>query len=299
MEKPELRAQFDKALDNIVAKFQKDKKCLATFLVGSMSHDSIWKWSDLEILAINDDSYKGPNYFNLLENDVQVVVNIRKRSSFKEYLSSTNVADYYFCALSKSTLLFTRDITLEEYFEDIFYIGERDKEIEMLLGFSQAVYYLNKAEKNFRVKKDSDNAIYFIPEIAKGIAWLEVARDRSIPEREIIAQASQLKPELFEKIYDSLYCERVTDNLIDNILTTCHQYLKENTMEVYRPIISHLKKHGTLKDFSLKTRDHGFGINYNWLYRMGIVERYVEPVKINNQPEEFYKIGYRIKEEYC
>lgn len=299
MERPELRARFQKAQDSLSEKFNSDPKCLAAFLVGSMSHDLIWEWSDLEMLMIFDDSYKGASRYCLLEHGVQVVVNISTRSAFKDYLGKTDVSDYWFCALSKSTLLFSKDVTLKEFFQDIFYIGERDREIEMLLGFSQAVYYLNKAEKNFRVKRNSENAIYFLFDLAQGMAWLEVARARLIPERELIAQARQLNPDLFKKIYDPLFSEIMTDEVIDEIIKTCHQYLEENTMEVYRPLISYLQEHGTLEDFSLKTRRHGFGINYQWLYRMGIVERYVEPIKINNQTEEFYQIGYRINEQYC
>lgn len=296
MENTELRVQFNKALDSIIGKFKDEKKCLAGFLIGSMSHDLIWEWSDLEILLIFDDSYQGSSSYHLLEYDIQIILNIRTRSAFREYLASTNVSDYWFCALSKSTFLFCKDITLKEYFEDIFYVGERDREIEMLLGFSNAVYYLNKAEKSFSVKRNIDHALFFIPQIAESIAWLEVAKHRSIPEREIIAQAREMNSEIFNKIYDVLFYQEVTAQLINQILESCHNYLKENTMEVYRPIIAYLKEHGTLKEFSLKTRGHGFGINYNWLYRLGIVDRYIEPVKINNQEEEFYQIGYRIIE---
>ncbi len=298
MENAALRERFEKATHSMVEKFKEDKKCLAVFLLGSTSHDVIWEWSDLEILIIYDDSYKGPSYYNLIEYDVGVALTIMKRSAFKDYLTSTHVSDYWFCALSKSTLLFARDVTLKEYFEDIFYMGDRDVEIEMLLGFSQAVYYLNKAEKNFRIKRNSQNAAYFLFQLAEGIAWLEVARHRVFPEREIIAQASTIKPKLFKKIYDPLLYEIITDSMIDEILTFCHAYLKENTMEVYAPIISYLKEHRTLKDFSMKTRPHGFGINFEWLYRMGIVDRYVETVKINNKKEEFFEIGYRIKDQY-
>lgn len=298
MENIERREQFKKALDSVIKKFKGEQKCLAGFLLGSMSHDLIWEWSDLEILLIFDENYQGLSSYHLLEHDVHVALKIRKTNEFKEYLASTNVSDYWFCALSKGTLLFCKDITLEEYYNDIFYYGERDKEVEMLLGFSEAVYFLNKAEKNFRVKRNSENAIYFIPQIAEGIAWLEVARSRLIPEREIIAQAREINPEIFIKIYDILFYEEVTDKVIDKILEDSHQYLRENTEEVYRPIISYLKNHGTLKGFSLKTREHGFGINYNWLYRIGIVDRYIEPIKINNQKEEFYKMGFRLNKEF-
>lgn len=296
MENLGLRARFKKAQDSVVERVREDKKCLAALVLGSMSHDLIWEWSDLEILLIYGDSYKGPRSYSLLENEVHVVVNIRRKGEFLDYLGSSDVSDYWFCALSKSKLLYSRDGTLSEQIEDAFYVGERDREVEMLLGFSQAIYYLNKAEKNFQVKGNVANAVYFIPHIAEGIAWLEVARSRAIREREIIAQASELKPELFERIYHRLYSQVVTAQMVDEILVDCHEYLVENTWEVYRPILSYLRTHGTLQDFSMPVREHGFGINYDWLYRVGIVERYAEPMKISSA--SFYQLGYRIRDEY-
>lgn len=295
MENPKLRLQFEKTLESIIEKFKSDPKCIAGFLIGSMSHDLIWEWSDLQVLLIYDDSYKGSNNYYLLEHDVQVVINIMKRNSFKSYIESTDVSDYFFCALSKSTLLFSKDIILREYFEDMFYIGDRDKEVEMLLGFSEAIYYLNKAKKNFYVKQNISNASYFITPLAQGIAWIEVARTKSFPEREIIEQASKLKKELFEVIYEPLLYEIISEEVIERILNECERYLKDNTEEVYRPIISYLKEHGNLEGFSMKTREHGFGINYDWLYRMGIADIYVEPIKINNRKTEFFEVKYRIK----
>ena len=45
-----------------------------------------------------------------------------------------------------------------------------------------------------------------------------------------------------------------------------------------------------------KSRPHGFGINYEWLVRCGIAERYgiVEKTKFFKNP--VYKLGYRLKE---
>lgn len=297
MEDLMLREKFKNAADTFIEKIKKNKKCIAAFLMGSVSHDMIWEWSDLHIMLIFDDSYKGEHRYNIIEQDTPILITIDKKSEFVNYLVKTNVADYHFCDISKSTAIFIKDPTLKEYLDDIFYIGDRDREIEMLLGFSGAIYHLNKAEKNFRVKGNSHNAIYFLHQIAGDIAWIEVAKHQLIPERETITQAAELAPELFEKIYYRTIKEPVTDNMIDEIILYCHEYLKENTLEVYRPIISYLQKHGDLENFSMPTRGHGFGINYQWLYRMGIVSMYSEPVKIDKQ-DEYYKVGYKLNPDF-
>ncbi len=298
MEDTTLREKVNYAKDCFVKKIQNNKKCLAAFLIGSVSHDLIWEWSDLQILAIFDDNYKGLSNYNLIEHEIPIVVDIKKKSEFISYLGSTNMTDYYFCALSKSTTLFIKDPAIKECFEDSFYIGDRDREIEMLLGFSNAVYYMNKAEKNFKIKGNSENAVYFLLEVAKGIAWLEVARQKMFPEREIIAQAKKINPKLFSQIYDCMFYEPVTDSMIERIIEINLNYLKDNTKEVYKPILSHLAKYGNLDKFSMPTRPHGFGIDFLWLYRMGILEREIQNVKIDSQNDEIFGFKYVLSEQY-
>ena len=64
-------------------------------------------------------------------------------------------------------------------FRDIFYIGNRDRR-SMLLEFSEAIYYLNKAE-NFHKEARKYGLLHF--HIAQAIAWLEVARQRRAGRR--------------------------------------------------------------------------------------------------------------------
>lgn len=293
MENEQLRVKFTEVTNRMVDRIREDSKCLAIFLMGSTSHDSIWEWSDLELLLIYEDDYKGQKQYQLLENDVHVCMTIMKSGDFKKYLNRSNVSDFWFCALSKSEALYCKDTSIMDLFEDIFYIGDRDRATEMLLGFSQAVYYLNKAEKSFRIKGNSDHAVYFLFQLAEGIAWIEVARHRLFPEREIIAQARKLNPDLFHKIYDHLLYDAITDVSVEKTIKDCYDYLVENTLEVYKPVLSYLNNHTTLEEFSLETRPHGFGINYQWLYRMALVERYVERISINNRDNNFYQIGYK------
>lgn len=294
MEDKKLRIVFESVTDSMVNKLKKNKKCVAAILLGSISHDVIWKWSDLQMLAIYEEDYKGPKSYELIENDIYVCLNIMTYNDFTQYLGNIDMADYYICALSKGKILFCKDIVLQEVFNEAFYIGDKDREIEMLLGFSNAVYYLNKAEKNLYHKDNLNNAIYFIPLLNEGLAWIEVAKQRMFPEREIIEQGSKLNPDLFKKTYYPLFEQIPTYNVINQILNECVNYLHSNTLEVYKPIINYLKEKGNLRDFRLKTRPHGFGINYEWLVRSGICERYGEPIKIDNQLDTFFHVGYRL-----
>lgn len=289
-----LREKYNRIVQNIGEKLQGNKRCIAAYLLGSASHDKLWEWSDIQIAVVLDDGYKEDWYYALLEEGVYVAVNVYTLTKFKEFIGVLRVDDFMWKAFSKCTKIFSKNLLLDEFLEEAFYIGAVDQQKEMLLGFAGAVYYLNKAEKNFYIKEDIENAIYFIPQIAENIALIEIFKNKQIPERELIAQGKRLNSAIFEKIYDPLFKGNVDFTKVKSILESCVLYLEENTSRVYQPVIAHLEKYGDLEHFRYETRPHGFDINFDWLVRVGMVERYGIPEKISflKQAE---KLGYRMK----
>lgn len=295
MENKELRERCVGIIERLKAQFMENSKCIAAYLLGSMSHDTIWEWSDIQIAVILDDDYKGKSYYTFCEDGQFVALNVYKLSGFKDFLQSQDTTSFLWKAFSKSTKLFSKDLLLDELFEDAFYIGDVLRQQEMLLGFSGAVYYLNKAEKNLYVKENLDHTIYFLYQIAENIAWIEIFRNREIPEREGIPQGKRLNPELFHKIYDTLYESVVTKESVTRVLEECVKYLESMTEMVYEPVLVYLKQNGTLEHFQYETRSDGFGINYEWLVRVGIVERYGIPEKNPLFKQPMGTLCYRLK----
>ncbi|MDE7297972.1 MAG: nucleotidyltransferase domain-containing protein [Lachnospiraceae bacterium] len=279
MEDQSLKEKCDRIIEKIKAQLYENRQCIAAYLLGSASHDVLWEWSDIQIAVILDDGYRGKHYYTLLEEGMYVALNVYTLTAFKEFVGTMRADDFMWKAFSKCTKIFSKDFLLDELMDDAFYVGDVDRQKEMLLGFSGAVYYLNKAEKNFYVKGNSANTIYFIPQIAENIAWIEIFKNREIPEREVIPQGKRLNPEVFEKIYDPLFQEDYCRK-IKSILENCVCYLEQNTRLVYQPVLAYLEQHGNLEGFRYETRLHGFGINYEWLVRCGIARRYGTPEKI-------------------
>lgn len=295
MENPQIREQYNHIIKKIKISLHTEKQCIAAYLLGSASHDLLWEWSDLQIAVILEDGYRGKPYYSLYEEDLIVALNLYSLTAFKEFIGAFCADDYLWKAFAKSTKLFSKDPMLDEWMEDAFYVGEVDHQKEVLLGFSGAVYYLNKAEKNFYIKENLENTIYFIPQIAENIAWIEIFKHREIPQRELIPQGKRLSPTVFEKIYDPLFSLKPGENAnfskesLQNILEQTVSYLKENTSFVYQPILAYLEKHGNSEGFRYETCPHGFGINYEWLVRCGIACRYGIPEKI-----PFFKQGEKL-----
>lgn len=295
MEDSIFREKCNNIIEKITSDLSGNKQCIAAYLLGSFSHDKIWEWSDIQIAVVFDDGYKGKTSYTLIEDGMPVILNIFTLTAFKRFIGTVNTDDFIWKAFSKSRKLFSNDFMLDELFEDAFYIGEVDRQKELLLGFSGAVYYLNKAEKNLYIKENLENAIYFIPQMAENIAWIEIFKNGQIPERELIPQGKRLNPEIFSKIYDPLFECKVDYAVVKGILENCVIYLEENTPMVYQPIIAYLEQHGNLEHFKYETRPHGFGINYEWLVRYGIAERYGISEKIPSFKASVYKLGYRLK----
>lgn len=296
MEDEIVRDRCSRVIKKISAALRESKLCIAAYLLGSASHDQIWEWSDIQIAVILDDGYKGKQYHTLFQDGMYVALNVYTLTAFKEWIGVVHADDFMWKAFSKRTVLFSKDTVLDELLDEAFIIGSADRQKEMLLAFSGAVYYLNKAEKNLYVKRNLENAVYFIPQIAENIALIEIFQNQQIPEREVIAQGKKYNREVFANIYDPLFRGNVDEETVKGILAYGAGYLEQHTRMIYQPVIAYLEEHGDLEYFKYETRPHGFGINYEWLVRCGIAERYGIPEKIPflKQAE---KLGYRKAEK--
>lgn len=203
----DLKEKCDRIVEKIKAQLFEYRPCIAAYLLGSASHDKLWEWSDIQIAVVLDDGYKGKPYYTLLEDGMCVALNIYTLTAWKEFIGTMRADDFMWKAFSKCSKIFSKDFLLDELLTDTFWVGDVDRQKEMLLGFSGAVYYLNKAEKNFYVKENLANTIYFIPMIAENIAWIEIFKNREIPERELIPQGRKINPQVFKRVYDPLFPE--------------------------------------------------------------------------------------------
>lgn len=295
MEDEVLRNKCQRVIEKWKSELSVERQCIAAYLLGSFSHDQIWEWSDIQIALVLDDGYRGRSSYSFIDDGMPVIINLFTLTEFKEFIGTVRVDDFMWKAFSKGLMLFCKDRALDELFGDAFYIGEVDRQKELLLGFSGAVYYLNKAEKNFYVKNDLGNAIYFVFQLAENIAWMEILIGGRIPERELIPQGRRLNPELFSRIYDPLLARRADHEVVGGILENCVAYLENHTRMAYEPVIAYLERYGNLENFRYDTRPHGFGINYEWLVRVGIAERYGIPKKVPFLKTPANQLGYRLK----
>ena len=78
------RARFTGALDSLVAKLKRDRYVIAAILMGSLSHDVVWRKSDIDLLVIGRDERANHMVSDvaLVEDGVNIHAHVYPRSRF-------------------------------------------------------------------------------------------------------------------------------------------------------------------------------------------------------------------------
>ena len=126
-------ATFSAALDALVAQLRGDRSILAAILGGSLSHDTVWAKSDIDLLLVTvDDTLAGPADIALYANGVNVHALLMQRAAFRKLAEGAVHQSFMHSFLAKSRVLFTHDDTIADLCRRLQTIGERDTHLALL-----------------------------------------------------------------------------------------------------------------------------------------------------------------------
>src|SRR6185503_5761716 len=160
MEQPETtQRRFTAALDAFVELAKPEPYLLAIILGGSLSHDRVWEKSDIDLLVIGrdekDDRSKECKSFSLVENGVNIHATQQSRSQFKRMIEGSLQSTFIHSFFSPSRLLFTRDKTIRELYDNVQRLGAKDGEVQLfragtgvLLCFVQSPEVVPREERS-------------------------------------------------------------------------------------------------------------------------------------------------------
>ena len=74
----------EEALHSFVEKVRRDDVVVAVILYGSLAYDDVWEKSDIDILIITDEEKAANKGYYLLEGDINIHAEVRRRSEFKK-----------------------------------------------------------------------------------------------------------------------------------------------------------------------------------------------------------------------
>jgi hypothetical protein len=235
--------RFLAALDALVAEIQSDRSVLAAILCGSLSHDTVWALSDIDILLVTiDDKLVPSSDVSLYADGVNVHAILLPRAEFRRAVEGALDNSFLRSFLAKGRLLFTHDETIAVLCERLAAIGDRDTELQCLAAATAALPPIYKAHKWLLTRGDLDYTTLWILYAATPLAKIEVLRHKLIVDREVIPQALALNPAFFNIVYTNLLNTPKTRESVEASLEAVDRYVAERATSLFAPVLEYLRE---------------------------------------------------------
>lgn len=303
----DMTAVYREALDAFVERIRQDDQIIAAILLGSLSYDQVWQKSDIDMKLIVHDQKLQDRSMCFVENGIPINAGIQTRDEFKRWVEKSVAASFDHAYLLRGTLLFTKDKSLQDYFDQIRYIGERDRQLQLLQLGCHALAVLAKAEKWYYMKNDAAYSAFWLIKMIDTLAQIEVIRNGEVPMRECVQQATAFNPAFFRELYEGLVVGSVDGSKVRASLDKVVAFIEERETELFRPILDYLKQERDVRALSELAAKLGTIVKLiagfletacSWL-----VERdYVAQVPISVKPTPKSRLfldepGYMLREE--
>jgi hypothetical protein len=240
-----LQASFTQALDKLVAQLKLDRSILAAILCGSLSHDTVWEKSDIDLALITiDDKKADRSSLSLNADGVNVHAFLMPRLEFRKAVEGSVHHSFTHSMLAKGKLLYTHDETIEALCARLQQIGERDTRLQLLSAATAALGPVDKAHKWFITRGDLDYTALWILYAATPLAKIEVVSARQLVGREVILQALKLNPSFFRAVYSDMLNAKKTDKSITAALDAIDAYLAARAPKLFDPLLDYLREAG-------------------------------------------------------
>jgi predicted nucleotidyltransferase len=237
--------KFTAALDALVDDLQKDRSVLAAILCGSLSHDTVWEKSDIDLALVTIDDNKSLQGDRTINADgVNVHAFLVPRTKFRTLVEGSLRNSFMHSLLAKGRLLYTHDDTITALVERLHSIGQRDTEVQLLHAGSAAVGTIHKAHKWLVTRGDLEYSSLWILYSATPLAQIEVMSRRLLADREVIPQAMKLNPEFFKIIYTDLLNSKKTRKSVETALAAVDKYMADRATSIFAPVLEHLNAVG-------------------------------------------------------
>lgn len=256
-----VHATFTSALDALVAQIRQDRSILAAILCGSLSHDTVWHKSDIDLVLVTiDDKKTEVSDVALYADGVNVHAILFPRTEFRRIVEGSLHNSFMHSFLAKGRLLYTHDETIADLCGRLHTLGTRDAAVQLLQAAAGALSCLDKAHKWFVTRGDLDYSALWILYAATSLAKLEVIGAGQLVDREVLQQAITRNPAFFRTIYTNLLNERKTRQSVQSALDAIDRYVGERAPTLFAPVVDHLREAGEAR--SCKDIDAHFTKNY-------------------------------------
>jgi predicted nucleotidyltransferase len=240
-----VQEKFCEALNGLVEQVKEDRSILAAILCGSLSHDTVWSRSDIDLVLVTIDDKKPPaeedSGIALYADAINVHAFLIPRAEFRKIVEGSLRSSFMHSFLAKGRVLFSHDETVTDLCSKLSEIGERDVQVQLLRASVRALSAIYKARKWFVTRKDLNYSALWILYAATPLAQIEVLSARLLADREVIPQAMTLNPEFFRTIYADLLNSRKTARAVEAALDAVDRYIAARVPSLFGLVIEHLR----------------------------------------------------------
>ncbi len=240
-----VQQDFAAALDALIGRVRQDRSVLAAILCGSLSHDTVWAKSDIDLVLVTIDDKKTENSdLALYADGINVHALLMPRAEFRKTVEGSLRNSFVHSFLAKGRLLYTHDETIAALCAALDRIGERDTQTQLFSAAAAALPPIYKAHKWFLTRGDLEYTALWLLYAANSLARIEVLSARLILDREAIPQAVKLNPGFFNLIYTDLLNSRKTKKSVEAALRAVDEYIGSRAASLFAPLIEHLREVG-------------------------------------------------------
>jgi predicted nucleotidyltransferase len=234
---------FTAALERLVEHIKEDRSVLAAILCGSLSHDTVWAKSDIDLVLVTiDDKKVEASDVALYADGVNVHAFLMPRAEFRKKVEGSANNSFTHSFLAKGRLLYTRDQSIAALCARLHEIGERDTQVQLLRAATSALPLIDKAHKWMVTRGDLDYTALWILYAATPLARIEVLGARRLADREVIPQAMALNAPFFKTIYTDLLNARKTPKSVQAALDTIDRYVARRAPALFGLVLDHLRE---------------------------------------------------------
>src|SRR5262245_4733923 len=258
-----IQQEFTRALDALIEQVKGDRSIVAAILCGSLSHDTVWAKSGIDLVLVTvDDKKLGSSDMALYADGVNVHAFLMPRAEFRKTVESSIHNSFMHSFLAKGRLLYSHDPTIADLCAGLAKIGDRDAQVQLFRAAIHVLPSMYKARKWLVTRGDLEYTALWILYTATPLAQVEVIGAGQLADREVIPQAIKLNPDLFKLIYTDLLNVKKTQKTVQTALETVEGYIAGRASSLFRPVLDHLREIGEARS-CVEIEDHfkrNFGI---------------------------------------
>ncbi len=280
----DIRKRFDDALQVFTEKLKPDPNVIAVILCGSLSNDTVWEKSDMDVNVIVREQKLPITGFCIEEDGLIINVDIKKEFDFKRMLERSLGGGFLYSYYAKARMVHTKDESLRDYLTRAQNVGADDRALIFFQMTTGMIYFIEKTEKWLTVKKDLQYAQLWILKATEHYANMRLVLDNKPPSREAILKVMEYAPELIEHVYIRPMQGQMSYDEIINALNFFVKFLEDNIELIKKPVADFMSD-GEMKTVTALVKHFGCSSHdiyhvFDFLAQMGIVGRMSETISI-------------------